>query len=116
MPERKPTSVYTIRSIERYRRLSRGLPVPVIRHKGLNPPCGYKLDPNNKFSYIVDEEKFNLLIQARHYLRESSYRDVADWLTKKGLKISFKGLQKLMKNRPPLTYDERRRYSASGEE
>lgn len=99
-----------IKSIERYRRLSLGLPIPVIRH---DIPAGFKINPDNSSELVIDEKDFELLLQARKYLKDSPYSEVAIWLTKSGLTISHNGLHKLMRDRPPYTEDERRIYNTA---
>lgn len=99
-----------VKSIERNRRLSLGLPVPIIRS---DIPIGYKINNANPNEAIVDEIKYGLLIQARKYLRESPYAEVSTWLIKSGLPISHNGLYKMMHSRPPYTDDERQQYNSS---
>lgn len=99
-----------VRANERNRRISLGLPVPVIRAE---LPAAYVYDPANKDQAIIDTVKFDLLKQARKYLKDSSFQEVSAWLTKSGLPISHNGLHKLMKSRPPYTDDERNNYLTS---
>lgn len=99
-----------VRANERARRLSLGLPVPIIRSE---LPCGYVVNPENKDEAIIDPVKFDLLKQARKYIKDSSFYEVAAWLTKNGLPISPNGLHKLMTHRTPYTDDERLLYLSS---
>lgn len=93
-----------VRTLERNRRLSMGLPVPIIRAE---LPIGYFVSPDNDRECIADEAKFTLLRQARKFLKESPFHEVALWLTKNNIPISHNGLHKLMLARPPYTEDER---------
>lgn len=103
------TTWNTVSSMERYRKLSLGLPVSIVRGK-TRIPLGYKINPTNPKEFIIDEEVFNLLHTARKFLKESSVREVTAWLKRKGVKISHMGLFKLMRDRPPYTDDERNRH------
>lgn len=96
-------------SIERYRRLSLGLPVPVVRGE-TRVPLGYKINPDNPKELIIEAEVFDVLKKARVHLKGSSYRDVLEWLKGKGIKVSLRGLYVLMRDRPPYTDDERASY------
>ena len=99
-----------VKAFERNRRISMGLPVPSIRSE---IPCGYVVNPDNKEQAIIDQNKYNLLRQARKYLKESSFQEVSSWLTKSGLPISHNGLHKLMSTRIPYTDDERTHYNTT---
>lgn len=101
-----------VRQIERNRRLSLGLPVDAIRAE---IPIGYKRSEADPLKLVAIPEHYSLLLQARKYLNDSSYKDVAAWLTKAGLPISHNGLHLLMKARPPYTDDERQRFTSSSE-
>ena len=62
-------------------------------------PFGYELDPedNNLLNPIKIE--LDLLEQARKYIKQYSYRQVANWLSKNsGRDISHVGLMKRLKN------------------
>ena len=90
--------------------MSLGFPVPKLRKL---IPVGYKINPENSKELIVDEPVFELLKQARKYLKECSCREVSDWLKAHGVKISHDSLLDLMRDRPPYTDDERKRYSST---
>lgn len=96
-----------VKGIERNRRLSLGLTVPIIRAE---IPAGYKVNPDNTAEAIVDTEKFELLKKARAFLKNSGYAEVAQWLTRNGFAISHNGLHKIMMARPPYNDEERRLY------
>lgn len=72
------------------------MPIPRIAR---TIPFGYELDPedNNLLNPIKIE--LDLLEQARKYIKQYSYRQVANWLSKNsGRDISHVGLMKRLKN------------------
>ena len=72
------------------------IPIPRIAR---TVPFGYELDPedNNLLNPIKIE--LDLLEQARKYIKQYSYRQVANWLSKNsGRDISHVGLMKRLKN------------------
>jgi hypothetical protein len=54
---------------------------PSIRRKTYKVPWGYDPHPDDPEILIADEEAMDALEQARVYLRDSSFREVANWLT-----------------------------------
>jgi hypothetical protein len=96
-----------VRNRERFRRISLGLPVPIVRAE---IPLGYVVNPKNDAEAIADENVFKLLVAARKHLKESPYAEVAAWLTRNGVAISHNGLHKIMQFRPPYTDEERALY------
>ena len=70
---------------------------PIVRI-GRHIPFGYKQDPEDKDILLPIEEELELYEKAKKYLRQYSYRDVANWLsTQSGRKISHVGLMKRVK-------------------
>ena len=62
---------------------------PVVR-VGRVIPFGYKQDPQDKDILLPIVEELNLLEKAKKYLRQYSYRDVANWLSEQsGRYISY---------------------------
>ena len=62
-------------------------------------PFGYKLDPNDKYTLLPVDLELDLLEKAKQYLRQYSYREVANWLSKNsGRYISHVGLRKRVDN------------------
>lgn len=58
-------------------------------------PFGYKLDENDSEVLRPVSEELNLLEQARKYVKQYSYREVANWLsTRTNRYISHVGLRK----------------------
>jgi hypothetical protein len=74
---------------------------PTSRYSKLNGsqvPWGYNKDKYDKHLLHPVEEQLEALDQAAHYLKESSYNEVARWLTDyTGRKISGMGLWKRIK-------------------
>lgn len=96
-----PKPLYgTVDSLTRVRNQMLGLP---IRNTG-NPqiPFGYKLSPTNPDYLVPVDSELALLLAAKNYLRNSSYGEVARWLTvESGRAISAEGLYKIMERRAP---------------
>ena len=62
-------------------------------------PFGYKQNENDNDILDPIEKELTLLEQARKYVNQYSYRQVANWLSKQsGRYISHVGLQKRLKN------------------
>ena len=62
-------------------------------------PFGYKQNENDSDLLDPIEKELTLLEQARKYVNQYSYRQVANWLSKQsGRYISHVGLQKRLKN------------------
>tara|TARA_Y100000592_G_C5409918_1_gene287553 strand:+ start:483 stop:902 length:420 start_codon:yes stop_codon:yes gene_type:complete len=62
-------------------------------------PFGYKLDPEDNNLLKPIKIELDLLEQARKYIKQYSYRQVANWLSKNsGRDISHVGLMKRLKN------------------
>ena len=62
-------------------------------------PFGYKQNENDNDILDLIEKELTLLEQARKYVNQYSYRQVANWLSKQsGRYISHVGLQKRLKN------------------
>jgi len=71
-------------------------------------PWGYEVDPEDDEVLLPIVEDLELLEEAKKYLLEYSWRDVADWLSKaSGKRISHQGLVKRVKQ------EEKRRRSAA---
>jgi len=71
-------------------------------------PFGYELDPNDSFILLPIELELDMLEKAKKYLKQYSYREVANWLTTNtGRQISHVGLMKRLDN-------ERRRKNKAG--
>jgi hypothetical protein len=80
---------------------------PVVR-VGRVIPFGYKQDPEDKDILLPIVEELNLLEKAKKYLRQYSYRDVANWLSEQsGRYISYVGLRHRVK------LEEKRKREAS---
>ena len=62
-------------------------------------PFGYKLDENDPYILRPIPEELDALEQARKYIKQYSYREVANWLTKQtGRYISHVGLRKRLQH------------------
>lgn len=84
---------------QRQKRMMLGLP---IRRVSGATPFGYIPSSNSNYILLPVEIEFEALLKARDYLKGSSLRDVADWVTRAtGRKITHEGLSKLMSIRPP---------------
>mgnify|MGYP003144535610 FL=1 len=72
------------------------MPIPRIAR---TVPFGYELDPEDKNLLKPIKIELDLLEQARKYIKQYSYREVANWLSKNsGRDISHVGLMKRLKN------------------
>ena len=71
--------------------------VPVVR-VGRMVPWGYKQDPDDPDILLPIPEELELMEQAKKFLKQYSYRDVANWLSEQsGKPISHVGLYKRVK-------------------
>ena len=81
------------------------VPIPRISR---TIPFGYDLDPDDPDVLLPNEYQLDMLEQAQQYLKQYSYREVANWLTRNtGREISHVGLKKRIDN-------ERRRKNKAG--
>ena len=72
------------------------IPIPRIAR---TVPFGYELDPEDNNLLKPIKIELDLLEQARKYIKQYSYREVANWLSKNsGRDISHVGLMKRLKN------------------
>ena len=72
------------------------MPIPRIAR---TIPFGYELDPEDKNLLKPIKIELDLLEQARKHIKQYSYREVANWLSKNsGRNISHVGLMKRLKN------------------
>ena len=72
------------------------MPIPRIAR---TIPFGYQVDPEDKNLLKPIKIELDLLEQARKYIKQYSYREVANWLSKNsGRDISHVGLMKRLKN------------------
>mgnify|MGYP003116691044 CR=1 FL=1 len=70
------------------------LKMPLIKRKARVIPFGYKLADDTNYIEPVQEE-LDALREAKEYLNNCSYREVAKWLTTKAQRyISYVGLKK----------------------
>ena len=68
------------------------IPIPRVAR---TVPFGYELDPNDDGILLPIDHELDMLMQAKKYLKQYSYREVANWLTTKtGRDISHVGLRK----------------------
>jgi hypothetical protein len=62
-------------------------------------PFGYELDPNDDGILLPIDHELDMLEQAKKYIKQYSYREVANWLTTNtGRSISHVGLKKRLDN------------------
>jgi hypothetical protein len=62
-------------------------------------PFGYELDPNDDGILLPIDYELDMLEQAKKYIKQYSYREVANWLTTNtGRSISHVGLKKRLDN------------------
>ena len=81
------------------------VPIPRISR---TIPFGYDLDPDDPDVLLPNEHQLDMLEKAQQYLKQYSYREVANWLTRNtGREISHVGLKKRLDN-------ERRRKNKAG--
>lgn len=82
---------------------------PLRPRKGIRPPFGYKADPDNPGFWTPIPHELEALEMAKEYLKGSTYRAVAEWLTAvTGRRISAPGLNQL------INRDRRRHLSRAG--
>jgi len=71
----------------------------LLKRKARTIPFGYKLSDDPNYLEPVQEE-LDALKEAKEYLNNCSYREVARWLTQKtGRSITHTGLRKIIDNR-----------------
>ena len=81
------------------------VPIPRISR---TIPFGYDVDPDDPDVLLPNEYQLDMLQKAQQYLKQYSYREVANWLTRNtGREISHVGLKKRLDN-------ERRRKNKAG--
>ena len=81
------------------------VPIPRISR---TIPFGYDVDPDDPDVLLPNEYQLDMLEKAHAYLKQYSYREVANWLTRNtGREISHVGLKKRLDN-------ERRRKNKAG--
>ena len=81
------------------------LPVPKIAR---TIPFGYQVDPDDEHVLLPIKNELDLLEKAKDYLKQYSYREVANWLSRNTNRyISHVGLRKRID-------DERRRKNKAG--
>jgi len=84
---------------------SEWVPIPRISR---TIPFGYDIDPDDPDVLLPNEYQLDMLEKAQQYLKQYSYREVANWLTRNtGREISHVGLKKRLDN-------ERRRKNKAG--
>ena len=72
------------------------VPIPRISR---TIPFGYDVDPDDPDVLLPNEYQLEMLEKAQQYLRQYSYREVANWLTRNtGRDISHVGLRKRLDN------------------
>jgi hypothetical protein len=77
--------------------------LPVVR-VGRVVPFGYEQDPDDKDILLPLEDELLLLEKAKKFLKQYSYRDVANWLsTNSGRYISHAGLMTRVKSEQQRT-------------
>ena len=75
------------------------LKMELIKRKARTIPFGYKLSADTNYIEPIQEE-LDALKEAKEYLNNCSYREVARWLTQKtGRTITHTGLKKIIDNR-----------------
>jgi hypothetical protein len=81
------------------------VPIPRVAR---TVPFGYELDPEDDGILLPIDNELDMLVKAKKYLKQYSYREVANWLTRNtGRTISHVGLKKRLDN-------ERRRKNKAG--
>ena len=79
--------------------LSYRLKMVLIKRKARTIPFGYKLADDTDYIEPVESE-LDALKEAKEYLNNCSYREVARWLTQKtGRSITHTGLKKIVDKR-----------------
>ena len=72
------------------------IPIPRISR---TIPFGYDVDPDDPDVLLPNEHQLDMLEKAQKYLKQYSYREVANWLSKNtGRYISHVGLKKRLDN------------------
>jgi len=72
------------------------IPIPRISR---TIPFGYEIDPDDPDVLLPVEHELDMLEKAKQYLKQYSYREVANWLTRNtGRDISHVGLRKRLDN------------------
>jgi hypothetical protein len=72
------------------------VPIPRVAR---TVPFGYKIDPNDDGILLPIPDELDMLVQAQKYLKQYSYREVANWLARNtGRTISHVGLKKRLDN------------------
>ena len=72
------------------------VPIPRISR---TIPFGYDIDPDDPDVLLPNEYQLDMLEKAQQYLKQYSYREVANWLTRNtGRDISHVGLRKRLDN------------------
>ena len=72
------------------------VPIPRISR---TVPFGYELDPDDPDVLLPIDKQLDMLDKAKEYLKQYSYREVANWLTRNtGRDISHVGLRKRLEN------------------
>jgi hypothetical protein len=62
-------------------------------------PFGYEIDPDDSGILLPIDHELDMLEQAKKYIKQYSYREVANWLTTNtGRSISHVGLKKRLDN------------------
>ena len=62
-------------------------------------PFGYEIDPDDSGILLPIDHELDMLEQAKKYIKQYSYREVANWLTRNtGMSISHVGLKKRLDN------------------
>jgi hypothetical protein len=81
------------------------VPIPRVAR---TVPFGYKIDPKDNGILLPIQIELDMLMEAKKYIKQYSYREVANWLTRNtGRSISHVGLKKRLDN-------ERRRKNKAG--
>ena len=81
------------------------VPIPRVAR---TVPFGYKIDPKDNGILLPIQLELDMLMEAKKYIKQYSYREVANWLTRNtGRSISHVGLKKRLDN-------ERRRKNKAG--
>ena len=96
------------------------IPIPRIAR---TVPFGYEQDPENNDILLPIPKELRAMEKAKEYLKQYSYREVANWLTKQtGRSISHMGLKKRVeseqscKRRVATLREWARRYKAAIEQ
>ena len=72
------------------------VPIPRVAR---TVPFGYQLDPEDSGILLPIVHELDMLMEAKRYLKQYSYREVANWLTRNtGRSISHVGLKKRLDN------------------